>query len=82
MLFFKLKYFFSVCEENGIEHDKRHLKSLALISKDGYYTNLAILMSDQSPVVAKFAKYDADLNFIVKSEHKGSLRRDHLEPGL
>lgn len=28
------KYFFSVCEDNEITHDKRHLKSLDLISKD------------------------------------------------
>ena len=67
------KYFFSVCDENSIAHDKRHLKSLDLISKDGYYTNLALLLSDQSPIVVKFAKYDKNLNFIVKSEHKGSL---------
>ena len=67
------KYFFSVCEENGIAHDKRHLKSLDLISKDGRYTNLALLMSDQSPIIVKFAKYDKNMNFLVKSEHKGSL---------
>ena len=67
------KYFFSVCEENGIEHDERHLKSLNLLTKDGQYTNLALLLSDKSPIVVKFAKYDKDMNFIVKAEHKGSL---------
>ena len=67
------KYFFSVCEDNEIVHDKRHLKSLDLISKDDKYTNLALLMSDQSPIVVKFAKYDKNMNFLVKSEHKGSL---------
>lgn len=67
------KYFFSVCDENGIAHDKRQLKSLGLISKDGKYTNLALLLADQSPVVVKFAKYDKNMNFVVKAEHKGSL---------
>lgn len=62
-----------MCEDNEIAHDKRHLKSLDLISKDDKYTNLALLMSDQSPIVVKFAKYDKNMNFLVKSEHKGSL---------
>ena len=30
-------------------------------------------MSDQCPIVVKFAKYDKNLNFIVKAEHTGCL---------
>ena len=44
-----------------------------MINKNGLYTNLALLMSDQSPIVVKFAKYDEHLNFKVKKEYKGSL---------
>ena len=60
------KYFTEVCNENNILHDKRNLRSLRMINKNGEYTNLGLLMSDQSPVVIKFAKYDKNLNFIVK----------------
>ena len=67
------KYFRDVCKENVVECDKRHFKSLGMISKDGKYTNLGLLMSDQCPIVVKFAKYDKDLNFIVKAEHTGCL---------
>ena len=67
------KYFFDVCNENDIAHDKRNLRSLRILNKNDEYTNLGLLMSDQSPVVIKFAKYDKHLNFIVKKEFKGSL---------
>ena len=67
------KRFNSICEENNIIVDKRHYKSLGLINKEGLYTNLALLMSDQSPVEVKFAKYDRHMNFIVKKTYKGSL---------
>ncbi len=67
------KYFNDVCNDNNISHDKRNLRSLRLINKNGEFANLGLLMSDQSPVVIKFAKYDKNLNFIVKKEYKGSL---------
>ena len=67
------KRFSQICEENSISYDKRHMKSLGMINKNGLYTNLALLMSDQSPVQAKFAKYDNNMNFVVKSTYKGSL---------
>ncbi len=44
-----------------------------MINKNGEYTNLAYLMSDQSPIIVKFAKYDKNLNFITKKEYEGSL---------
>lgn len=67
------KYFFQICDDNKISHEKRSLKSLRLISKDNKYTNLAFLVSDQCNVEAKFAKYDSNLNFIDKKNHSGSL---------
>ena len=67
------KFFFSVCEEQLINHQKRNLKSLGIINSDDKYTNLGLLLSDQSPIVVKFAKYDGNMNFLLKKEFKGSL---------
>ena len=67
------KYFNEICDDNYLPHEERNMKSLRMINKDGLYTNLALLMSDQSPIVVKFAKYDNQLNFKVKKEYKGSL---------
>lgn len=67
------RYFFQVCDDNKISHQERTLKSLGLIGKNKKYTNLAWLLSDQSPVVIKFAKYDSNMNFLVKKQFSGSL---------
>ena len=67
------KYLSDICDENNIKHDKRSLVSLRIVNNEGKFTNLGLLMSDQSPIVIKFAKYDKNLNFIVKKEYKGSL---------
>ena len=66
-------YFDEVCDENNITHEERNMRSLRMVNKDGQYTNLALMMSDQSPIVVKFAKYDKNLNFTTKKEYKGSL---------
>lgn len=66
-------YFNEMCDENNITHEERNMRSLRMINKDGKYTNLALMMSDQSPIVVKFAKYDKNLNFTTKKEYKGSL---------
>lgn len=66
-------YFNEVCDENNITHEERNMRSLRIINKDGQYTNLALMVSDQSPIVVKFAKYDKNLNFTTKKEYKGSL---------
>ena len=67
------KYFIEVCKQNDISYDKRNLRSLGIIDKNGLYTNLGFLLSDQSSMVVKFAKYDKHLNFTVKKEFGGSL---------
>lgn len=61
------------CDRNGLTHEDRNLRSLRMINKEGKYTNLAFMMSDQSDIVVKFAKYDKNLNFKTKKEFKGSL---------
>ena len=67
------RFFNDICDENHIPHEERSLRSLRLIDKDGKYTNLAFMLSDQSDIVVKLAKYDRHLNFITKKEFKGSL---------
>lgn len=67
------KYFFQVCDKNNLSHTERNLVSLRIISPDGKYTNLGYLMSDQSNVVVKFAKYNKDINFLAKKEFSGSI---------
>ena len=67
------KYFYNLCEENGIAHENRNLKSLRMIDKNGKFSNLAYLISNQSPIIVKFAKYDKNLNFTTKKEYSGSL---------
>ncbi|MCR4632609.1 MAG: putative DNA binding domain-containing protein [Erysipelotrichaceae bacterium] len=65
--------FEQIFENDHLPHSKRQFRSLGLIDKDGSYTNLALLMSDQSPIEVKFASYDERMNFKVKSTYKGSL---------
>lgn len=67
------RFFNETCDENHIPHEERSLRSLRMINKDGKYTNLGFMMSDQSDIVVKFAKYDRNLNFLIKKEFKGSL---------
>ena len=67
------KYFIDICKENNIEMSERKFKSLGIKNTDNQYTNLGLLLSDQSPIVVKFAKYDNNHNFLVKKQFAGSL---------
>ncbi|MDD6596603.1 MAG: ATP-binding protein [Sharpea porci] len=67
------KYFFSICDEQKLNHQKRNLVSLGILNKNHLYTNLGLLLSDQSPIIVKVAKYDKNMNFLLKREFKGSL---------
>ena len=67
------KSFTRTLEDNDISFTKRTMKTLGLVSKDGKYTNLAYLLSDQSEIVVKVAEYDSQMNFKVKKTFKGSL---------
>lgn len=44
-----------------------------ILNKNNKYTNLGLLISDENPVVVKFAKYDSKLDFIIKKEFTGSI---------
>ncbi len=65
--------FNQICDDHKLSHEDRNMRSLRMINKEGMYTNLALWMSDQSPLTVKFAKYDKHLNFTTKKEYKGSL---------
>lgn len=43
------------------------------MNRNGVYTNLALLLSDQSNLVVKLAEYDGNMNFKIKKEFSGSL---------
>lgn len=67
------KYFERSLEDNEIPFTTRTMKTLGLKTKNGEYTNLAYLLSDQSEIVIKVAEYDDEMNFKVKKSFKGSL---------
>ena len=60
------KYLTNVFDEKKISFTAREQISLGLIDKNGKYTNLAYLLSDQSNLVVKLAEYDKNLNFKIK----------------
>ena len=67
------KYLVDIFKEKQINFSKREQISLGIISKEGFYTNLAYLLSDQSNLTVKLAEYDSDLNFKIKKEFNGPI---------
>lgn len=55
---------------NLTDHD---FFSFGIKGKNGLYTNLALLLSDQSPIEVKVAELDKEMNFKVKKTFFGSL---------
>ena len=60
-------------ESRKLEFDRRDYLTLGLVNREGKFTNLALLLSEESPVQVKFASYDEKLNFLVKKEFVGSI---------
>ena len=56
-----------------IPFDESKYLTLGFINKDGKFTNLALLFSDENPIEVKFAKYDKNIDFLFKKEYTGSL---------
>ena len=56
-----------------IPFDESKYLTLGFINKDGKFTNLALLFSDENPIEVKFAKYDKNIDFLFKKEFTGSL---------
>lgn len=55
-----------VSKSKHIDFEERNFLSLGILNKNNKYTNLGLLISDENPVVVKFAKYDSKLDFIIK----------------
>lgn len=69
-------YISKIFLEEGIDiHDKNILKNLVMQDKNGNFTNLALLLSDQNPYTIKIAAYESieKNNFLDRKEFKGSL---------
>ena len=67
------KFFKNKCEEYNISYNEKQLISLGLKNTKGLYTNLGLMMSDNSPFEVKLAEYDDEMNFKLKKTFGGSL---------
>jgi ATP-dependent DNA helicase RecG len=65
------KYFL----KKSINFNQENQQTLGLITKDGCYTNLGLILSDQSPYVVKIAVYqdETSLQFKTRKEFQGSI---------
>lgn len=66
-------YAIELAKAKNIEFSEREWLVLGLKNKQGNFTNLALLISDENPIEIKFASYDKDLNFKVKKIFTGSI---------
>ena len=73
------KYFEQVCEEKQIEVNNKLLVGLGLMRPKGQFTNLGLMISDQSPIAVKIAEYDDEMNFKLKKTIKGSMLKALIE---
>ena len=67
------KYFAKICEEKNFEINDQLFVKLGLKNTKGQFTNLGLMISDQSPVAVKIAEYDEAMNFKLKKTIEGSL---------
>ncbi|MDD4388184.1 MAG: putative DNA binding domain-containing protein [Bacilli bacterium] len=65
------KYFL----RKSINFNQENQQTLGLITKEGRYTNLGLILSDQSPYVVKIAVYqdETSLQFKTRKEFQGSI---------
>lgn len=65
----------------GLPFEARHMRTLGLVSEDGMYTNLALLLSDQCPASVKAAVFQGTrkARFLDRFEFEGSLFRQFKE---
>lgn len=70
---------YEVFKKNKLTLTKRNMTSLGFLNKDGFYTNLALILSDQSPITIKLAEYDSKMNFRIKKQFSGSLVKSLAE---
>ncbi len=60
-------------EEQGLPFGPDKFMALGIQDAHGKFTNLGLLLSEESPVVVKFAVYTEGMDFKVKKEFRGSL---------
>ena len=60
------RFFDQMMEEHELPFDKRTKINLGIMSADGTFSNLGLLMSDQCPIQVKVAEYDEAMNFRLK----------------
>lgn len=66
-------YLFTFSKKKNVDINDRSFLSLGMQNKEGKYTNLGLLFSEENPIEVKFAVYDQNLNFKRKKEFTGSL---------
>ena len=62
-----------IAKKKRLDFGPHKFRNLKIINKDGKFTNLGLLVSDQNPIEVKFAVYDKNLDFKVKEEFHGSI---------
>ena len=62
-----------IANKKNLDFGPHKFKNLRISAKDGKFTNLGLLVSDQNPIEVKFAVYDKNMDFKVKEEFKGSI---------
>ena len=62
-----------IAKKKGLDFGPHKFRNLKIINKEGQFTNLGLLVSDQNPIEVKFAVYDKNLDFKVKEEFHGSI---------
>lgn len=67
------------CDEHEIDFGDKQMVTLGLRRANGAYTNLGLLLSDESPVCVKVAEYDGQMNFKLKKTFEGSLLKALLD---
>ena len=64
-------------KQRNVTFDTEHYRALGMISSDGFFSNLALLISDQNPYTLKCAIFndDAGTEFLRRRECEGSILR-------
>ena len=62
-----------IAKKKGLDFGVHIFRNLKIVNKNGEFTNLGLLVSDQNPIEVKFAVYDKNLDFKVKEEFHGSI---------
>ena len=55
-----------IAKKKGLDFGVHKFRNLKIVNKNGDFTNLGLLVSDQNPIEVKFAVYDKNLDFKVK----------------